>query len=102
MGVRPPRWLRDGRTPSSLAQRELLRRTAVAVVDLQPGTVSGGAARRVQAPAGLRIQQRSVTLLDPVLPADAVAVPQLHLRPVRRPVAVDVQAAAEGAQRTVG
>ena len=51
--------------PSRSAQRELLRRAAVAVPDLQPGAVGGVAARVVEATAGLRVEQRAVGLLRP-------------------------------------
>src|ERR1700741_1385029 len=84
------------------AQGELLRPAPVAVIDLQPGAVGRVAARRVQAAARLRVEQRTVRLLLPDLTADPVAGPQLDLGAAGRPVAVDVEAAAQGAQRAVG
>src|SRR5690348_16664449 len=88
--------------PGRSTQRELLGRGAVAVPDLQPGTVRGRPAGRVETPAGLRVAQRAVGLLHPLLTADAVAVPQLHRGALRGAVAVDVEAPAERAERTVG
>src|SRR5205085_1216366 len=94
------------KAPSALssrsAQGEALSRGPVAVPDLQPGAVAGGPAGRVETAAGLRVEQRTVGLLPPDLPADAVAVPQLHLGTDGRAVADDVQTPAERAQRAVG
>src|SRR6266536_861084 len=67
---------------------------AVAVPDLQLGTVRGGEAGIVEAPARLHADQSAVRLRRPLLVGAAVAVPQLHLRTVGAAVAVVVDALA--------
>src|SRR5882724_6279350 len=73
-----------------------LRRQAVAVVDLQLGAVGGVAGGVVEAPAGLRVEQRSVRLQPPLLTAGGATVPELDLAEVGRAVGDNVEALAEG------
>src|SRR3984957_7443628 len=87
---------------AAAVDREHLGGGPVAGVDLQHGAVGGVTARIVEAQPRLGIEQRPVGLLHPFLAADAVAVPQLHLGADRGAVPVDVEAAAEGAERVVG
>ena len=79
-----------------LRQLPPLIHRAEAVPDLQAGAVGGAVARRVQAPARLRVAQRAVALLLPDLGAGAVAVPQLVTAPLTVCRCLHVQALAKG------
>ena len=82
------------RVPAS--HRELLGNGSHAPIDGQHRSIRAVSSGSREAKPGSRIKERSVGLLNPLLPAHAAAVIQLHLGTSRRHVSLDIKAPAEG------
>src|SRR5690242_5378600 len=87
--------------PWGSVQAELLGGGVVAVVDLQQVAGGLGVAGVVQAPPGVRVEERAVGPAGPGLRGGAVAVEQLDRGVVGRRPVDDVEALAEDADAAV-